>query len=91
MKRNPPLNTPHRKPRRVQNATDHPRLLLKRTRKRLENRRRIIKINYIDMPFSSSNNEELVFDIHRIDSFRTLQRRDGIRLSKVPVPDGLVP
>lgn len=85
------LDTTNGITRGVAKAADYPRLPFERGLIGLVDLGRVVEIDHVNVAISSTNDQQLVFDIHAIDTFLTLQRCNRLLLTQVPILDGLVP
>lgn len=91
MKRASPLDTGDREPGRIENATDHPRLLLEGALDCLVEGGRVVQVDNVDMSLGGPDHEQLVPYVHGVDPLLTGECRDGRRLPEVPISHRLIP
>ena len=72
-------------------AGNHPSLVLQRAQDAFIKSCRALEVDDVDVPIRRGEYKKLVFHVHGVDTFLTCYCCNGGRLSKVPVPQGLVP
>ena len=85
------FNTTHRKSRGIAEAANHSSLPFKRRLHSLVEFGRVVEVNDVDVTISGANDQELILDIHRVDSLLAIDVGDGSLLSQIPVFDSLIP
>lgn len=85
------LDGADREARGIGEAADHARLPLERTLDRLVELERILQVYDVDVAVCSADDEEVVANVHRVDSLLRGDGADGRALSEIPVFDRLIP
>lgn len=86
-----PLDTTHREARSVAKAAYHARLPLERALERLVEFQGVLEVDDVDVSVGRADDEEVVADVHRVDSLLGGDGADRCALSEIPVLDRLIP
>lgn len=85
------FDTAHGKARRVGEAADYPRLPLQGGLHSLVELGGVVEVDDVDVSVSCTDDQELVLDVHRVDTLLAFHSGDRSRLSEIPILDSLVP
>lgn len=85
------LDGADREARGIGEAADHARLPLERTLNRLVELERILQVHDVNVAVCGADDEEVVADVHRVDSLLRGDGANGRALSEIPIFDRLIP
>lgn len=85
------FDTAHGKARRVGEAADYPRLPLQGGLHSLVELGGVVEVDDVDVSVSCTDDQELVLDVHRVDTLLAFHSGDRSRLSEIPILDSLIP